>query len=172
MANSIRASDSFDLDDREHDPESQMRPAAIENESTIGRQSLSTILAFLSREIDQSAAILRNLAEHLSDELCALGTEADTEAVRLRLAASTMALQNEDRLQQRLGDMRTALIVLEQALSLDEPLAEADINLDIIRQLHLEEMRYAFALSVDLLDMLPQSSKPAKTPSLGEVDLF
>ncbi|MGI9504717.1 MAG: hypothetical protein ACR2RE_16870 [Geminicoccaceae bacterium] len=155
-----------------HDLNDAAVSAAMEAEIRVDRRHLRSILAFFGREIDQSSTILRDLAEQLSHELCALGQATDMEAIGPGLAASTVALQSEDRIQQRLGDMRTALSILEQTLALGDSLNEADLNLTIIEQLRLEEMRYAFALGLDITDQLQRLSKPAKAPTLGDVDLF
>ncbi|MGI9508149.1 MAG: hypothetical protein ACR2QJ_02230 [Geminicoccaceae bacterium] len=136
------------------------------------RQDLAQILAFIRYEINQSATILRDLAEQLSNALCALGTTNDENVLRSNLIAATTALQNEDRVQQRLVDMGMAMSVLEEALA-DEALeTRADLDRAIIGSLRLEETRGAFAILVGMADAFPKPSSPVHTPAVGDIDLF
>ncbi|MGI9419070.1 MAG: hypothetical protein ACR2RA_14670 [Geminicoccaceae bacterium] len=138
-------------------------------ESTKGLlgRDLAPILAFLKQEIDQSAIILRDLAGRLSCELCTLGTAGEAHDLRSSLLAATIALQAEDRVQQRLSDLGATLLVLERILAEDAPI---DLDQTIIESLRLEEMRAAFAAGVGMADAVP--SPPATAPSIGEIDLF
>ena len=133
---------------------------------------LASILAFLGREVDQSAAMLRDLAGCLSHELFGLNDVDSAENLHQRLMASTIALQNEDRVQQRLADLRAALSVLEKALTKDAPTDRADLDHAVIDQLRLDETRGAFAQSFGMVDELSPGICKGKTPSLGDVDLF
>lgn len=133
---------------------------------------LVSILAFLRREIDQSAMILHDLTGRLSHELCALGMADEDRTLQPRLSAAACALQNEDRVQQRLCDLRAVLTVLEQALTHGHPALGPDLDQAILGRLILEEMRGAFAIGVGMTDTLPPPSRPATAPSVGEIDLF
>ena len=133
---------------------------------------VAAILAFLSREVEQSATLLHDLAARLSDNFCAISATDSRDDVQGQLIAATMALQNEDRLQQRLSDLRTALSVLERAFVEDSPDDLANINQAIIDKLRLDETRSAFALSMGLRDAALHLSKVTKEPSVGDVDLF
>jgi hypothetical protein len=133
---------------------------------------LALILAFLGREVERSATLLRDLAAGISDDFGAICASELPDDVQDRLIAATMALQNEDRLQQRLSDLRLTLSLLEQMLAEGGPAKKADINEIIIQKLKLEEMRNAFAVSMGLIDALPQRSQGTKEPSLGDIDLF
>jgi len=155
-----------------HDLHDLPPPTALDTDSRIDSSSLKAILAFLNREIDQSARILRDLASHLSDEFCALCEVDIHDSIRQQLIASTIALQNEDRIQQRLGDLRTTLSLLERALHEGNPLPGADLDRVIIDHIKLEEIKTAFAQSVGMADSHPSTSASVKTPSLGDVDLF
>lgn len=146
--------------------------SVVQFDHGIDGHHLASILAFLGHEIDQSAAMLRDLARSLSHELCALDYADGAESIQQRLIASTVALQNEDRVQQRLGDLRAAMSVLEKALVMDVPNDRANLDRAIINQLCLEEIRGAFALSIGMDDELSLPISKAKTPSLGDVDLF
>jgi len=136
------------------------------------RHDLIPILAVIRREMDQSATILRDLAGCLSLELCTLGTAEEKDTLRSSLLAATIALQNEDRVQQRLRDLGEVLSVLEYFLSKNVTSISCDVNQAIIESLRLEEMRSAFAIGVGMVDDLPQSSSTAEPPSIGDVDLF
>ncbi len=133
---------------------------------------LIPILAVVRREMDQSAAILRDLAGCLSRELCTLGTAEEKRALQSSLLAATIALQNEDRVQQRLRDLGEVLSTLENILSKNTVSSSSDINRAVIESLRLEEMRRAFAIGAGFVDDLPQSLGATKPPSIGEVDLF
>lgn len=133
---------------------------------------LASIMAFLGSEIDRSSAMLQDLAACLSEVVVTLTENEDDADFRLCLSSATQALQNEDRIQQRLGDMRRTLMILEHVL--DEGVWPSAARLDhsIIDQLHLEEMRYAYAVSVGVLDQLPKKVDGITKPSAGDVDLF
>lgn len=134
--------------------------------------SLAPIMAFLGREIDRSSTMLRDVAECLSNELFALSQTGDVSGFQPCLSKATQALQNEDRIQQRLSDLRRALLVLERALETDVQPAGTDLNRLIIDQFHLDEIRDAYAAN---LGMDEQNAKPAvevNVPSAGDVDLF
>ena len=135
-------------------------------EGLLGRD-LAPIFAFLKREIDQSAVILRDLAGRLSSELCTLVTAGEPHDLRSSLLAATIALQAEDRVQQRLSDLSATLLVLERILAEDEPI---DLDQTIIESLRLEEMRASFAAGIGMANAVPAPS--ATTPSIGEIDLF
>jgi|GEM_PF-6480517 len=157
---------------QEYDLNGSSSSAALGLATACDRSHLATILAFLNREIDQSAAILRDLARSLSAEFCALSETDDQETIRQRMLTSTMALQNEDRVQQRLRDLRAVLSLLEHALHIESPATGTDLDHAIIDRFDLEEIRIAFAQSVGMVSALPSASSSVKTPSLGDVDLF
>lgn len=140
--------------------------------SSVDLCHLASILGFLNHEIRQSADLLRDLTACLSNELCALGDLKVTAAVQQRLAASTVALQNEDRVQQRLGELRKVISILAEAMKGDRPAVATDLDHTIIDQLCLEEIRCAFALSVGMAYVVPETSSTNKTPSVGDIDLF
>lgn len=133
---------------------------------------LALILAFISHEVDQSAKMLRDLAAQLSEEFCAISQEDAASHIQHRLIGATMALQNEDRVQQRLNALRAILSVLERVLAGKSQTAEADLDHAIIDELHLDEIRSAFALSVGLADVFPNASSNSSEPSIGDIDLF
>ncbi len=133
---------------------------------------LASILAFLGREVERSATLLRDLAAGISEDFSAICAAELADDVQDRLIAATMALQNEDRLQQRLGDLRTALFVLEQRLIEGRLADQVSLDRAIIDKLRLEETRSAFASSMGLIDAQQQPSKVTKEPSLGDIDLF
>lgn len=133
---------------------------------------LAPIMAFLGSEIDRSSTMLRDLAECLSNELFALSETGDVSGFQPNLSKATQALQNEDRIQQRLSDLRRALLVLEQALETGVQPAGTDLNRLIIDQFRLDEIRDAYATNVGIDG---QNAKPAgeiDVPSAGDVDLF
>lgn len=156
----------------EHDLNGSSSGGVLDVTNHCHRSHLATILAFLNREIDQSATILHDLAKSLSVEFCALSEADSQDAVQERMIAATMALQNEDRIQQRLRDLQTTLSLLEHALHTHDHRCSADLDQAIIDQLKLEEIRQTFAHSVGMISALPSASGPARTPSLGDVDLF
>ena len=135
-------------------------------------RELSAVLACLRLEIDRSAAILRDLAGRLSQELLALGASAELGDLQPRLAAATIALQNEDRVQQRLCDMSAVLSLLERALADGDLASGPDLYQSVVDTLRLEETRNAFACELGLADIVSDLSSPAKPPSVGEIDLF
>lgn len=137
-----------------------------------GLRDIVPVLAFLRREIDQSAAILGDLVRCLSHEICALGAAADREFLLPMLSEATVALQNEDRIQQRLRDLGAVLSVLESVLAEGGQAGDVDLERAIVESLRLEETRNAFAVEVGLSDKFSQPSSPAETPSVGEIDLF
>ena len=135
-------------------------------------RDLVPILAFVRQEVDESAAILRDLAERLSQALHALATTADRNVVQSSLFAATTALQNEDRVQQRLSDLGAALSVVERALIVGSPATGADLDRTVIDSLRLEETRGAFAINAGMADALAQPSNEPETPTVGDIDLF
>ena len=157
---------------QEHDLNGSSSGGGLDVTNHCHRSHLATILAFLNREIDQSATILHELSANLSKEFCAIGEADSQDAVHERMINATMALQNEDRIQQRLRDLQTTLSLLERTLHMHEPGSGADLDRAIIDQLKLEEMRQTFAHSVGMISALPSASGPTRTPSLGDVDLF
>jgi hypothetical protein len=136
------------------------------------RHELVPILAFLKCEIDQSATVLRDLAGRISRALCTLATAAELGHHQASLSDAAIALQNEDRIQQRLCDLAAAISVLERALAGEAPNAGTGINQAVIESLRLEETRRAFATGVGLADALHQLSTGAEVPSVGDIDLF
>ncbi|MGI9451554.1 MAG: hypothetical protein ACR2QH_13110 [Geminicoccaceae bacterium] len=132
-------------------------------------QSLASVMTFMGGEIDHSLAMLRDLASCLSDVILALDEESDS---RPCLLSATQALQNEDRIQQRLSDLRSTLLVLEHVLQAGTWPPAVDLDRVIIDQLRLDEMREAYAASVGMpCDGTKVMSKAGK-PSAGDVDLF
>jgi hypothetical protein len=146
--------------------------AAFDAGAGLGRAYLGSILAFLNREIGQSGVMLHEFATLLSSELCALGQADSIDARRPHMLAATMALQNEDRVQQRLRDLRCALSLVEQALLLDDPDIGPDLDRAIIDQCHLEEIRVAFARSRGIPCVAASSPPAGSVPSIGDIDLF
>lgn len=137
-----------------------------------GSDHLASILAFLGGEVERSATLLRDLAAGISEDFGAICAAEVADDVQDRLIAATMALQNEDRLQQRLGDLRTALSVLEQTLVEGRLADQVGLDRAIIDKLRLEETRSAFASSMGLSDAEQHPPKVVKEPSLGDIDLF
>lgn len=172
MTDSVGAKVVFDSTCEEEGVQPLAVGGARDGGAALDRRHVGTILAFLRREVDQSSAILRDLAERLSDEFCALSRANDANDVQQRLFASSMALQNEDRVQQRLDDVRMALSILEHALNTGDPAIRADLDRAIIERLCLEETRGAFAVSVGLASPHLQSPGDVRKPSAGDVDLF
>lgn len=133
---------------------------------------LAPIMMFLSQEIDQSSAILRDLAACLSDVIVTFSELDDAPRTRSCISSATQALQTEDRIQQRLSDLRRAVMVMEHMLQAGLSPFTVDLNRTIIDQLQLCEMRDAYAASVGMTDR-EMSEKPTVTrPSAGDVDLF
>lgn len=133
---------------------------------------LASIMAFLGSEIDRSSAMLQDLAACLSEVVVALTENDGSTDFTPCLSSATQALQNEDRIQQRLGDMRRTLMILEHVLDDGVWPSAARLDHSIIDQLRLEEMRYAYAVSVGVLDQLPKKVDGITKPSAGDVDLF
>ena len=144
----------------------------VDDRSSGDHHDLVPILAFVRQEVDLSAAILRDLAERLSQALNALGTAEDDNVVQSSLFAATTALQNEDRVQQRLSDLGAALAVVERALTKGTPTTGVKLDRAIIESLRLEETRGAFAINAGMADILAESLNQSKAPSVGDIDLF
>jgi len=132
-------------------------------------QSLTSAMAFIGEEIDHSLVMLRDLASSLSEVILAL---SDPSAARPCLLSATQALQNEDRIQQRLSDLRGTLLVLEHVLQDGTWPCAADLDRTIIDKLRLEEMREAYAASVGMPDYEANRTSEVNKPSAGDVDLF
>jgi hypothetical protein len=81
-------------------------------------------------------------------------------------------LQNEDRIQQRLSDLRRALLVLERALETGVQPAGTDLNRLIIDQFHLDEIRDAYAANLGMDEQIAKPAVEVNVPSAGDVDLF
>ena len=131
--------------------------------------SLASVMAFLGGEIDHSSVMLRDLATCMSDAIFALGEISDLPP---SLAHATQALQNEDRIQQRLSDLRSTLLVLEHVLQGSVWPPAVDLDRTIIDQLRLDEMREAYAASVGMPGHEVKRTAEATMPSAGDVDLF
>ncbi|MGI9488796.1 MAG: hypothetical protein ACR2RF_23505 [Geminicoccaceae bacterium] len=131
--------------------------------------SLASVMAFLGGEIDHSSVMLRDLATCLSDAIVNLGEISDLSP---SLAHATQALQNEDRIQQRLSDLRRTLLVLEHVLQASTYPSAIDLDRTIIDQLRLDEMREAYAASVGMPGHEVKRTAETTTPSTGDVDLF
>ncbi|NJO36411.1 MAG: hypothetical protein HC871_00855 [Rhizobiales bacterium] len=116
--------------------------------------------------------MLHEFATLLSNEICALVQADGIDARRPHMLAATIALQNEDRVQQRLRDLRRALSLVEQALMTDDPDIGADLDRAIIDQCHLEEIRVAFARSRNIAGIAASSPPGRGAPSIGDIDLF
>lgn len=144
----------------------------VDDRSSGDHRDLVPILAFVRQEVDLSAAILRDLAERLSQALYALGTAEDDNVVQSSLFAATTALQNEDRVQQRLNDLGAALAVVERALTMGTPTTGFKLDRAVIESLRLEETRGAFAINAGMADILAGSPNQPKAPSVGDIDLF
>ncbi|MEZ5934250.1 MAG: hypothetical protein R3F54_20390 [Alphaproteobacteria bacterium] len=152
-----------------HDPPAGVAASA---DSGSDRCHLTTILSFLKQEIDQSGALLHDLAGCLSYEFSTVSQTNDLDAIRQRMVIATIALQNEDRIQQRLGDLRLVLSLLEGALLRGTPAIGADLDHAIIDQLRLDELRVTFAYNVGMASEPAAPSPPAGTPTIGDIDLF
>ncbi|MDH3659460.1 MAG: hypothetical protein OEU92_05425 [Alphaproteobacteria bacterium] len=164
--------DAFDTSFGVQGPDAVTFPAHGVQPTGGGLRDIVPVLAFLRREIDQSATILRDIARCLSDEICALGASSDGEFLQPRLSQATIALQNEDRVQQRLRDMGATLSMLEHMLAEGDLAAGDDLGRAVIDSLRLEETRRAFAIDVGMTDRSSQPSGPVGPPSVGEIDLF
>lgn len=164
--------DAFGTSFGMHGSDAVTFPAPGRQQPGGGLRDIAPILAFLRREIDQSAVILRDLATRLSDEICALGATDDEGFLQPRLSQATIALQNEDRVQQRLRDLGATLSMLERMLAKGDLAVGADLEQAVIDSLRLEETRRAFAIDVGMADAFSQPSSPAAPPSVGEIDLF
>ena len=93
--------------------------------------------------------------------------------VRSSLFAATTALQNEDRVQQRLRDLGAALV--RGGTGADHgavPATGADLDRAVIECLRLEETRGAFAINAGMADILDQLPSKPKPPAVGDIDLF
>lgn len=156
----------------EDDGRASVRGSPDLSPCTNDKDHLASILAFLGREVERSATLLRDLAAGISDDFGAICAADVADDVQDRLVAATMALQNEDRLQQRLSDLQTALSILEQTFAEGKSDQRADIDRAIIDKLRLEEMRNAFASSMGLIDAQAHPVKVTSQPSLGDIDLF
>lgn len=132
-------------------------------------QSLAPVMTFVGEEIDHSLVMLRDLASCLSEVIFALH---DPSASRPCLLSATQALQDEDRIQQRLSDLRGTLLVLEHVLQAGTWPPAIDLDRAIIDQLRLDEMRDAYAASVGMSCHEMKETPKADRPSAGDVDLF
>lgn len=130
-------------------------------------QSLASIMAFLGREIDHSSALLRDLATCLTD---VIHTSDEASDARPCLSHAMQALQNEDRIQQRLSDLKNTLLILEHVLQASARPPAVDLDRAIIDQLRLEEMRDAYAECVGLSGHVVRAT--GDVPAAGDVDLF
>ncbi len=144
----------------------------LENGASPDRHDLARILAFLRHEIDQSAMALSDIADRLSKTLCALASEKDQSSFQSNLAEGAIALQREDRIQQRLSDLVAVLVVLERTMADGQPTAGDSLAQTIIDKLRLEEMRHAFAVANGMTSALDHAPNPAAKPSVGDIDLF
>lgn len=134
---------------------------------------LLPVLTFLRHEIDQSAALLSDLAKCLSHALCTLTTASEPDTRQSSLSDAAIALQQEDRVQQRLRDLKATVAVLEGALDGTSPHRGADLDRAIIASLRLEETRHNFAAATGMAEaFVPQSPTPNKPPPIGDIDLF
>ena len=135
-------------------------------------RELLPVLTFLRQELRRSAGMLRDLAGCLSEQLCAGAAISGDGSPQLDFSAAVVALQNEDRIQQRLHDSEAVLSLLEQMLATGQPAVGSDLDRAVIDSLLLEETRGAFAASRGLSEggAAPQDS--ARKPSAGDVDLF
>ncbi|MEM7043786.1 MAG: hypothetical protein AAF543_13330 [Pseudomonadota bacterium] len=113
--------------------------------------------------------MLHDLAESLSEELSSVGAACGAQSA---LSAAVVALQNEDRIQQRLGDSEAVLLLLEQTVATGVPAVGADLDQAIIDCLKLEESRGAYAADRGLSHADTMSPNGVKHPSLGDIDLF
>lgn len=139
------------------------------NDAPDRNRSLTSAMAFIGEEIDQSLVMLRDLASSLSEVIIAL---SDPSASRPCLLSATQALQNEDRIQQRLSDLRGTLLVLEHVLQAGSVPPAVDLDRAIIDQLRLDEMREAYAASIGMPFHGDDGTSRTDKPSAGDVDLF
>ncbi|MEM9629143.1 MAG: hypothetical protein AAGA21_23150 [Pseudomonadota bacterium] len=130
------------------------------------------MLAFVRHELSQSATTLGDLAERLSQTLCALASSDDKDSFQSHLADGTVALQSEDRIQQRLCDLTAILAVLERTLADGPSPSGAELDQAIVESLRLEELRHAFAVAAGMPNACHQPTDDAAKPSVGDIDLF
>jgi hypothetical protein len=142
-------------------------PFAVEDQCAFW-PALQRCLDFLRVELGNSAGMLSSLAAELTREVCGLMDPDEEDSRQLRLVRIHQALQNEDRIQQRIRDLSEVLAALETALAPAASRDDRDLDIVIGRKLRLEELRAAFG-SKDggLGTMSPSSSIPP-----GDVDLF
>lgn len=131
--------------------------------------SLAPVVTFVGEEIDHSLVMLRDLASCLSEVILALD---DPSSSRPCLLSATQALQNEDRIQQRLSDLRSTLLVLEHVLQAGASPPAVDLDRTIIDQLRLGEMRDAYAAIVGMAGHEVTKKAAVDIPAAGDVDLF
>ena len=134
---------------------------------------LGPILDFMKSEIAQSSEMLRDLSGTVSAKLGLLADSEDQSAIIECVLHLSEAMQNEDRIQQRLNDICAALIFLERNLRhCCDPIYRLDLNRSLVNELRLAEMRAAFASRVGM--SLPEGELPASkdTVRTGDLDLF
>ena len=68
--------------------------------------------------------------------------------------------------------MSAVLFLLERTLADGNLTSDADLYQAIMECPRLQETHSAFAVGLGMVDTSSQSSSPAKTPSVGDIDLF
>jgi hypothetical protein len=129
--------------------------------------ALRRSLDFLRVELGRSADMLGELAAILSDEVCDLMVVQNEEVRNDKLTRIYEALQNEDRIQQRINDLKEVIAVVARALAPAASRPDRDLEALIGRRLRLEELRAAFTGKGD------RNAAILEPPiTAGEVDLF
>ncbi len=129
------------------------------------------VVHFLKEEIEQSSELLRQLAVKLTAELRVLSEANDLHMVEASVFRMSEVLQNEDRIQQRLSDINSALGIVDRSFHPAHAADHQHLSVSIMEQLKLDEMQFSLAIKADIHDS-GVTSRSMPTPSLGEVDLF
>lgn len=130
------------------------------------------ILVFLEAELSKSSAMLSDLANNLSKQFQILAGTPNRGRILPSLLQASETLQKEDRIQQRLDDIRAALAQLGQALLVERSPEDKNLHQSIAQALRLEEMRSAFSTDPKKISPDQPRSSLQKRPSAGDVDLF
>lgn len=144
--------------------------AKNESNDDILRQ-VNIIVHFLREELDHSSGLLRRLADTFTAELCTLSASSDHQLVDSSIVRMTEALQGEDRIQQRLEDICSALAMLERAVDPIENAVNIQLSIAIFQKFKLEEMQAALANKANLNNQT-MPSRNHVVPNIGDVDLF
>lgn len=149
------------------------------SETTVGKRptladfliQTQPVILFLKEEIEHSSELLHKLANAFNMEINVLSETEDLDKVKISIFQMTEALQNEDRIQQRLWDLITTLNALERIFDHNNNVSPDYLSTSILRQLKLGEMQKALAIKANIDD--PSIALGSlEAPSLGDVDLF